>query len=72
MSNNDCPIGASNKARLDGVEDGMVAMRRDFADLRKVIEAALKRPSWAVCLMITGLVSTCVGLLITIFRITGS
>ena len=64
MSNNDCAVGASNTARIDGLEDGMAGFRKEFSDLRKTIETALKRPGWLATTIIAILSSTCVGLIV--------
>ncbi len=66
MSDKDCAVGASNIARIDGLEDGMAAFRQEFADFRKTIEVALKRPGWATTVMISILLSACVGLLVAL------
>ena len=71
MSNNECAVGASNAARIDGLEDGMAGFRKDFSALRKTIEAALKRPGWLATTIIAILSSTCVGLLVALVKGTG-
>jgi len=68
MSNGDCAVGASNKARIEGLEDGMAAFRKDFSDLRKTIEVALKRPGWLATAIIAILSSACVGLLVALAK----
>ena len=64
MSNGDCAVGASNEARITGLEDGMGAFRKDFSDLRNTIEVALKRPGWLATTIIAILSSVCVGLIV--------
>jgi len=55
MINGECAKGASNEARINGLEDNLMAFRRDFIDLRKTIEVALKRPGWAVTVMVSAM-----------------
>ena len=71
MSNGDCAVGASNTAKIEGLEDGMAALRKDFNDLRKTIEIALKRPGWLATTIIAILSSACVGLLVALSRGVG-
>ncbi len=66
MSNGECAVGAANKAKIEGLEDGMAAFRKEFGDLRKTIEMALRRPGWMTTVIITVLSSTCVGLIVAL------
>ncbi len=68
--NNDkeCALGAANEAKIEGLENTLAAFKEDFRELRKVIESALKRPSYAMMALVTTLSSVCVGL--TILLIT--
>ena len=66
MNGPECAVGASNKARIDGLEDGMSALRQDFGALRKTIEAALKRPGWLATTIIAILSSACIGLIVAL------
>jgi len=74
MSNGDCAQGASNEARITGLEDNLAAFRQDFANLRKTIEQALKRPGWPTTVLLSILSSACVGLgvaLVSVLRNSG-
>ena len=66
MSNGDCAKGASNSAKIEGLEDGMAALRSEFADLRKAIEQALKRPGWATLTIISILTATSSALVVAL------
>ncbi len=71
MSNGDCATGASNTAKIEGLEDGMTALRKEFADLRKVIEQALKRPGWAALTIISILLATSSALVVALIGAHG-
>ena len=66
MTNGECAKGASNKARIDGLEDNLAAFRGEFNDFRKTIEAALKRPGWATTVVLGILSSACMGLIVSL------
>ncbi len=71
MSNDECAKGASNEARIDGLEDGIAAFRQDFKDLRVVIEQALKRPGWTSLTIISILLATCSALAVALVSAHG-
>jgi len=53
----DCTLGIQNRTRIEALERAIGSMAGDISDIRNKL---LGRPSWAVCLVITTLVSAVV------------
>ncbi len=72
MSNGDCPVGSENKAKIEGldkdVSEVLAWIRRLEDKVDKVLDAAMKRPGWAVLTIITVLSSACVALLMALLN----
>jgi len=73
MANGDCIIGAKLTERTDNLEGRMEKLdgtiEKVFNKLDELKEGWQKRPSWTASLLITFLMSTTVGLLVTLFKV---
>ncbi len=72
MSNGECPVGAENKAKIEGIGHEMGQVWSVVSELRKDVKEALKealrRPGWTTCVLISALCSLCVGLIVTLLN----
>ena len=55
---------ALNKQAIDALQKCYVAMK---SDLKEIKDKLLKRPSWAVSIIITILTGICIGLIVNTF-----
>lgn len=71
-ANMNCPTGAANRQKLTShdheLEQLWGFLRTMEQKVEKALEAALKRPGWAVLLIISVLSSACVGLLMALLQ----
>ncbi len=72
MSNGDARQVTENKTKIEGIEKDITTIldwvRRVEDKIDKALQAAMRRPGWPVCLVITILTSAAVGLLVALLN----
>ena len=66
-----CTFGQVSREKIGNIEKTMIELTGWMQRLDQGLKDAIKRPGWAVLLIISTLSSLCVALLVTLFRMKG-